>query len=124
MAMVAMAGFGILTYSGSKAALVSGYVLGVLAGAVFAPAGGALANELFPTAVRASVAGWNVAAGVLGAVVGLLVFGALADVAGVGNHTALAATVTFLPMVPAAALLLALPETKGREPEELWPEDR
>jgi len=124
VAMVGMAGFGILTYSGSKAALVTGYVLGVLAGAVFAPAGGALANELFPTAVRASVAGWNVAAGVLGAVVGLVVFGALADVAGVGNHTALAATVTFLPMVPATALLLALPETKGREPEELWPEPR
>jgi len=124
LAMVAMAGFGILTYSGSKAALVTGYVLGVLAGAVFAPAGGALANELFPTAVRASVAGWNVAAGVLGAAVGLVVFGALADVAGVGNHTALAAAVTFLPMVPATALLLALPETNGRELEELWPEPR
>jgi MFS family permease len=124
VAMVAMAGFGVLTYSGSKASLVAGYVLGVLAGAVFAPAGGALANELFPTAVRASVAGWNVAAGVLGAVVGLLVFGALADVSGVGNHTALAAAVTFLPMISASALLLLLPETKGREPEDLWLEDR
>ncbi len=121
MAMVAMAGFGILTYSGSKVSLVAGYVLGVLAGAVFAPAGGALSNELFPTAVRASVAGWNVAAGVVGAVVGLLVFGALADISGVGNHTLLAATVTFIPMVPAALLLLALPETRGREPEDLWP---
>ena len=83
-----------------------------MAASVFAPAGGSLANELFPTTVRASVAGWNIAAAVLGAVVGLLVFGAVADV---GRTAGLAATVTFLPMIPAAALLLLLPETRGRE---------
>jgi len=111
-AMVAMALLGVLCYSGSKAALIVGYVLGVLAAAVFAPAGGALANELFPTAVRASVTGWNIAAGVLGAVCGLLIFGALADV---GRTAGLAATVTFLSMVPAAALVVLLPETMGHE---------
>ena len=117
VAMVGMAGCGVLAYSGSLAALVVGYVLAVLSGAVFAPAGGALANELFPTAVRASVAGWTIAAGVVGAVIGLLVFGAVADA---GDRFSLAAVVTFLPVVPLAGLLWLVPETRGREPEELW----
>jgi hypothetical protein len=79
-----------------------------------------LLTELFPTSVRASVAGWWVTAGVLGAVGGLVVFGTVADV---GNRFALAAEVTFLPMMAAAALFWFLPETKGREPEALWPTD-
>ena len=115
ISIVGMSVFGTLAYTGSTPALLVGYVLGVAAGAVFAPAGGALANELFPTAVRASVAGWYIAAGVLGAVVGLLEFGVLADVGSVGNHAGFAAALTFLPMMPVALLLLALPETRGRE---------
>jgi MFS family permease len=120
VAMAGLAGFGILAYSGSKALLIVGYVLGVLAGAVFAPAGGSLANELFPTSVRGSVVGWYTAAGVLGAVVGLIVFGLVADASTGGHHATVAALVTFVPVVPFAALLLALPETRGREPEDLW----
>ncbi len=115
-----MAGFGALAYSGSVPGLIGGYILGVAAGSVLAPAGGALANELFPTGVRASVAGWNIAAGVVGAVVGLIEFGILADVHGTGNHAAFAAVITFFPAVAFAALLFFLPETKGREPEDLW----
>lgn len=115
LSIVAMAVFGTLAYTGSTPALLVGYVLGVAAGAIFAPAGGALANELFPTAVRASVAGWYIAAGVLGAVGGLLEFGALTDVSSVGNHAGFAAAITFLPMIPSALILLALPETKGSE---------
>lgn len=124
LAVCAMAFLGVLTYSGSSAALVIGYVCGVLAAAVFAPAGGAMANELFPTSVRASVAGWYLAAGVLGAVVGLVVFGAVADVGGVANHTELAALATFVPAVLFLVLLVFLPETRGRELEELWPAHR
>jgi MFS family permease len=119
LGMIGISVFGVLAYSGSRAALLAGYVTGVLAGSVFAPAAGALANELFPTSVRASVAGWLVAASVLGAVAGLLAFGAVADV---GNRFGLAALVVFLPAVPAAALLWLVPETKGREPEDLWPD--
>jgi MFS family permease len=115
ISIVGMAVFGTLAYTGSTPALLVGYVMGVAAGSVFAPAGGALANELFPTAVRASVAGWYIAAGVLGAVAGLLEFGALADVSSIGNHAGFAAAVTFLPMIPAALLLFALPETRGHE---------
>lgn len=118
-AMVAMALTGVLAYSGSRVALLVGYELGILSASTFAPAAGALVNELFPTSVRASVAGWNVGAGVLGAVVGLLVFGAVADV---GNRFAVGATATFLPALASIALFLLLPETNHKEPEDLWPE--
>jgi MFS family permease len=117
--MVGVALFGVLAYSGSGGALVLGYILGVLAGSVLAPALGALVNELFPTSVRASVAGWFTAAGVAGAVAGLVVFGAVADI---GNRWALSAIVVFLPAAAAAALFWLVPETRGREPEQLWPE--
>lgn len=117
--MVGMAGLGILAYSGSAAAVLVGYVLGVLAASTLAPAAGAFVNELFPTSVRASVSGWQVAAGVLGASAGLLVFGAIADV---GNRFGTAAVVTFLPALAGGFLLLLLPETAHRELEDLWPE--
>jgi MFS family permease len=122
LAMAGMVAAGSLAYQGGSGVLIAGYALGAFSGALFAPAGGALANELFPTAVRASVAGWNVAAGVLGAVAGLLVFGAVADASGGVDHAGTAALVTFLPVLPVAALLLLLPETAGHEPEELWGE--
>jgi MFS family permease len=109
---------GILCYSGSAAALVVGYLGGVTAAGVFAPAGGAMANELFPTAVRSSVAGWNVAGSVLGALVGLVAFGAIADV---GNRFASAAVATFLPAMALGGLIFFLPETRGHEPEWFWP---
>lgn len=118
LGMVGAAGFGVLTYSGSEGALVAGYVLGVFTGSMLAPGLGALVNELFPTSVRASVAGWWIASGVLGAVTGLLAFGALV---GAGQRFGLAAVATFLPAATIAALFLFLPETRGHEPEELWP---
>lgn len=116
--MCALVGFGGLTYSGSSAAAVLGYIFGVLAGSIFAPGAGALMNELFPTSVRASAAGWQVAATVLGAVAGLVAFGAAVSA---GRHWAAAAWTTFLPVLAAAQLVWLLPETRGREPEELSP---
>jgi MFS family permease len=118
LAMAAVAVLAIWTYTGSALALVAGYILGVFAASVFAPAAGSLVNELFPTSVRASAAGWSLAAGVLGAVTGLVVFGA---VAGAGQRFAVAGLVTFLPAALLMALFWLLPETRGREPEELWP---
>jgi MFS family permease len=117
--MAGMAVAAVVAYSGSHIGLYVGYELAALSGGCFAPAAGALANEVFPTSVRASVAGWNVAAGVMGAIVGFLVFGSVADV---GNRFAVGALVTFVPIVLAAGLFWLLPETKGRELEELWPE--
>jgi MFS family permease len=118
VAMVGAAFSATFAYSGSRAALLIGYSLGVLSGSLLAPAVGSLLTELFPTSVRASVTGWWVLAGVLGAVAGLVAFGAVADV---GNRFALAAELTFLPTAAAASLFWLLPETKGREPEALWP---
>ena len=114
--MAGLAGFGVLAYSGSSGELAAGYVLGVLFGSILAPAVGAMVNELFPTAVRASVSGWWIAAGVAGAAAGLLTFGAVADV---GDRFGLAAAVTFTPAAAAAGLFWLLPETRDREPEQL-----
>jgi MFS family permease len=118
VAMIGVALCGCLAYSGSQLALVAGYVLGLFAASTFAPAAGALVNEVFPTSVRASVAGWQVAAGVPGAATGLVSFGAIANV---GDRFGLAAAVTFIPAAAATVLFWLLPETKGREPEDLWP---
>jgi MFS family permease len=118
VAMVVLSCLGVLTYEGSRPALIAGYILGVMAGSVLAPAVGALLTELFPTSVRASVAGWWVAAGVLGAVAGLVAFGAVADVR---NRFEFAAALTFLPAALAAGFFWLIPETRGREPEDLWP---
>jgi len=115
LGMVGLGLSGVLAYAGPRLALVAGYVLGVMFGSIFAPAGGALVNELFPTTVRASASGWFLAAGVLGAAAGLVVFGAVADV---GNRFALAAELTFLPAIAVAALFWAVPETRGRELED------
>ncbi|HEX2822915.1 MAG TPA: MFS transporter [Streptosporangiaceae bacterium] len=117
LAMVAVALFATLTYTGSAPALLAGYILGVFAGSVFAPAAGSLVNELFPTTVRASVAGWSLAAGVLGAVAGLVIFGAVAEAV---HRFAVAGLVTFLPAALVMALFWLLPETRGAEPEDLW----
>jgi MFS family permease len=119
VALVGVACTGALAYTGSESAYVAGYILGVLSGGLLAPAVGAMLAELFPTSVRASVTGWWVTAGVLGAVSGLVAFGAVADV---GNQFAQAARLTFLPAAAAAALFWFLPETKGKEPEALWPD--
>ena len=116
LGMVGIAIFGLVAYSGSRDALIVGYVAGVLAGSVLAPALGSLVNELFPTSVRASVSGWFLVAGVIGAAAGLVAFGAVADVR---NQFGLAAIATFLPAAAAAALFWLLPETRGRELEEL-----
>lgn len=119
-AMVCIGASGLLCYGGSSAGLVIGYLAGIAAGGVIAPAAGAFVNELFPTSVRASVAGWNVAGAVLGAVAGLLSFGAIADI---GNRFAPAALATFLPAMVLSGLVWLLPETRGHEPEWFWPED-
>jgi MFS family permease len=109
-----------LTYSGSRPAVAAGYLLGILAAAAYAPSFGALSAELFPTSVRATVAGWLFGvAGVVGAVTGLVAFGRLADVlASFGGAAVLVAA----PVVLASLLFARLPETRGRELEQTAPE--
>lgn len=116
LALAGVAAAFTVTYSGSTPALIAGYLLAVTAGSTFAPAIGSLVAELFPTDVRATVTGWTVMGGVLGAVAGLMAFGALSDAFdGFGP----AAIVIAAPAALIGAVVFAVPETKGRELEEL-----
>ena len=116
-AVVALAGM--LIYSGSRAAVAAGYLVSILAASAYAPSFGALSAELFPTKVRATVAGWVVAAGVLGAVTGLVAFGVLADAL---DGFAAAAVLVCAPVVVTCALFARLAETRGLELEQSAPD--
>jgi MFS family permease len=116
-AVVALAG--IVTYSGAPGRIVVGYLLAILAASAYGPATATLVAELFPTSVRATIAGWLVAAGVLGAVAGLIVFGTISDVL---NSFGLAAVVIGGPVLLASILFARLPETVGMELEQSAPE--
>jgi MFS family permease len=118
-ALVALCGAGVLTYSGAVSALVVGYLLGILFGATYATPAIALANELFPTSSRASVAGWLVVTGVLGATCGLFLAGAAADA---GDSFATAMTFVCVPAALASVLVVLVPETRGQELEQSAPE--
>jgi MFS family permease len=112
--ITAVAAASVILYAGGRGLVVIGYLLGVLSTGFLAPGGTALSNELFPTSVRASVAGWGIVASVLGAVCGLVVFGAIVD--GSGSFE-VAALVGLLPVAIALALLSRLPESLGAELE-------
>ena len=116
-AMVALAGM--LTYSGSRTAVAAGYLVAILVASAYAPSFGALSAELFPTSVRATVAGWLVAAGVLGAVAGLVAFGLLTDALA---SFATAAVLICAPVVLTCVLFARLPETRGLELEQSAPD--
>jgi MFS family permease len=115
--MVALAGM--LTYSGSRGAVVAGYLAAILFASAYAPSFGALSAELFPTSVRATAAGWLVAAGVLGAVAGLVAFGLLTDALA---SFAAAAVLICAPVILTCALFARLPETRGLELEQSAPD--
>ncbi|MFP4312319.1 MAG: MFS transporter [Nitriliruptoraceae bacterium] len=116
---LALAGTGLaiaLAYSGGLTRLIVGYLCAVLLGGAFAPAQGALAAELVPTSVRATVAGWLTVTGVVGAVVGLATFGLVAD----ATQGFAAAAWSLGALVALSALgFRALPETRGTELDEL-----
>jgi hypothetical protein len=95
-AVIALAAM--LTYSGSPTA--------------------AIAAELFPTRIRATVAGWMSVAGILGAVSGLVLFGVLVTAL---NSFWIAAAVVALPVLAVCPLYARLPETVGMELEESTP---
>jgi len=116
-AVIALAAM--LTYSGSAAAAIAGYLLAVVAASVFAPAIGALAAELFPTGIRATVAGWMSVAGVLGAVGGLVLFGVLVTAL---DDFLVAAAAVALPVLALSPLYARFPETQGMELEESAPD--
>lgn len=109
----------VITYNGGQAGVVVGYLLAVLVASAYAPAAGALSVELFPTSIRATVAGWLTAVGVLGAVAGLFLFGGLVDFF---DDFGAASAAIALPVALVSFLYLKLPETKGLELEESAPD--
>ena len=104
-------------YGGGKTIFVVGYLLGVTAGALVTPVITALGTEIFPHHVRATAAGWLAVAGVLGATLGLGLFGWVGDVLHTTGSDALRwpAIVTFLPFLWTAVLLRKLPESANVE---------
>jgi MFS family permease len=116
-ALIALAAM--VTYSGTPAAAVTGYLVAIFASSVFAPAMGALSTELFPTGIRATVAGWLSVGGVVGAVCGLVTFGLLVTAL---NDFLVAAVLVAVPVVALCPLYLRLPETLGLELEESAPD--
>jgi AAHS family benzoate transporter-like MFS transporter len=106
-----------VAYGGGKTAFIVGYMSGVAAGGLLAPAIAAMGTELFSHSFRATAAGWIVVAGVLGAIAGLLIFGVIGDsvhVTGAGSFR-LPALLTFLPLLPLLLLMRRLPESSTME---------
>lgn len=114
--MMALAGTSVaVAYSGGTRELAVGYLAAVAFSTGWAPPSGALAAELVPTEVRATVAGWMTMAGVTGAVIGLLTFGRLADLT--GSFVSASRSIG-IGVVVAALLYALLPETRGHELDE------
>jgi MFS family permease len=109
LALMLMAGAGVLTYSGSVPALAVGYLCGVLFGAAYGTPAVALTAELFPTSIRSAVAGWLVVAGVLGSTSGLWLAGTIADAL---DSFGEALAMVCLPAGLVAVLFARLPETR------------
>jgi MFS family permease len=107
-------------YAGTTRDLAIGYLAALGASSAFAPPIGALAAELVPTRVRATVAGWMTVAGVLGATLGLTSFGMLADLT--GGFAAASRTIGVTVAVLALGFL-RLPETRGWELDDELPDD-
>jgi MFS family permease len=96
-------------------------LFGALVGAAAVPALGVYGPELFPTASRGSANGGLNLAGVLGAAIGLVLAGVLAD--HFGSLPPAMAVLAIGPAVVTLLIVFAYPETAHRELEELNPED-
>ena len=115
--VVASAVTSCIAYSGGRWAFIGGYMIGIAAAGLLAPAATAISTEIFSHAFRATAAGWVVVAGVLGATTGLFVFGLIGDLSHVAGPASLRlpALLTFLPLTPTLLLLRRLPESAGME---------
>ncbi|HUG84050.1 MAG TPA: MFS transporter [Euzebya sp.] len=115
----ALAAVSILTYSAGAWGAVAGYVASLFIASSYAPAVGATTAEIFPTSMRATATGWLTLSSTIGAVLGLLVFGWVSELA---DSFAVAAVVVSVPVAISMVGYRFLPETKGKELEESAPE--
>lgn len=111
-------GNGLMFAAGGPTMWVASSV-GSLVGAAVIPSLGALLPELFPTLRRSTASGLLNAVGVVGSITGLIVVGRLVPHHGYGPTIL---TLAIAPLV-VAVLALLLPESAGRELEELNPDE-
>ena len=95
-----------LAYGGSKWQFTIGYLLGIGASGAMSPVLATLATQIFPSQHRATCAGWVVVAGVIGAVLGLELFGYIVDAWHHSHPWRAAGILTFWPTL---LLLFVLP---------------
>ncbi len=95
--------------------------IGVSLGAAALPALRGYQTELFPTRARGRVGGLIDAIGVGGSALGLVVVGQLAT--RWDDLGSAIGSLVFAPLLVAAVIILAFPETAGRELEEFNPDD-
>lgn len=107
-------------YGGQLPAMATGYLTAVAASSAFAAPIGALAAEVVPTSLRATVAGWMTVASVAGAVTGLSFVGIVGDVT--GGFAVPAASVAVIVVVSSLGFT-QLPETRGWELDEHIPDE-
>ena len=112
---LALAGFTAVFFMTSGAPMWIAKLLAGVLGTLAVPAMGVIAPELFPTGRRGGVRGALTTIAVVGSVVGLLGAGTLVESLGYGTAFLLLA----IAPVAAAVLALAIPETRGRELEEI-----
>jgi MFS family permease len=118
--MVAIGVFSAIFFSVTGPFMWVASLTGSVIGGLAAPALAVIAPELFPTARRGTVRGAVAAIAVAGSVVGLLGSGWLIDAHGYSFAFVLLATAPLL----GACLAFAIPETRGRELEEINRGDR
>ena len=117
--LIAFGVFNVAFYSLGGPPMWVASLLGSTLGALAVPAMGVIAPELFPTARRGGARGAITGIAVIGSVCGLLAAGAIVDAQGYSA----AFTVLALAPFAAAGLAFAIPETRGRELEDLNPKD-
>ena len=114
-------GFTVLMFFSHGWPLWAWSIVASIVGAATVPALGVYGPELFPTSLRGKANGLIFGLGRVGSVVGLVTVGYLSD--RFGSLPPAFAVMAFGPLLLAVLVIVAYPETAGRELEELNPED-
>ncbi len=110
LTVLAVALMATIAYGGGKTQFIFGYLVGIGISGAMSPVLATLATQIFPKANRATCAGWIVVAGVLGAVVGLELFGYVVDSWHGAVPWRMASLVTFWPGLVLLSLLPRISE--------------